>query len=163
MYVALHEVTWSMVVWCTQNWLRDGSSFMWHQPCQHCKYTTLWIFKKPALKSQSLLLNHLWAQWVCSRERRIALYKWSSSVSLLSLNRLIAGGLVVFSTISRVSLFEVDDFLVGARFKKPHMTMLCCHGHMLLYWCSYWVRSSMKVKCTDTWGTFTGKKQHVLV
>ena len=39
--VALHEVTQSMVVWCTQNLRRDGSSFMWHQPCQHCKYTTL--------------------------------------------------------------------------------------------------------------------------
>ena len=41
MYVALHEVTWCMVVWCTQNLLRDGSSFMWHQPCQRYKYTTL--------------------------------------------------------------------------------------------------------------------------
>ena len=40
-YVALHEVTWSMVVWCTQDLGRDGCSFMWHQPCQRCKYTTL--------------------------------------------------------------------------------------------------------------------------
>ena len=39
-YVALHEVTWCMVVWCTQNLRQDGSSFMWHQPCQRCKYTT---------------------------------------------------------------------------------------------------------------------------
>ena len=39
-YVALHDVTWSMVVWCTQNLRRDGCSFMWHQPCQRCKYTT---------------------------------------------------------------------------------------------------------------------------
>ena len=30
----------SMVVWCTQDLRRDGSSFMWHQPCQRCKYTT---------------------------------------------------------------------------------------------------------------------------
>ena len=29
-----------MVVWCTQNLRRDGCSFMWHQPCQRCKYTT---------------------------------------------------------------------------------------------------------------------------
>ena len=28
------------VVWCTQNLRRDGCSFMWHQPCQRCKYTT---------------------------------------------------------------------------------------------------------------------------
>ena len=42
MYVALHEVTWCVVVWCTQNVRRDGCSYMWHQPCQHCdsKYTT---------------------------------------------------------------------------------------------------------------------------
>ena len=39
-YVALHEVTWSIVVWCTQDLRRDGCSFMWHQPCQRCKYTT---------------------------------------------------------------------------------------------------------------------------
>ena len=36
----LHEITWCMVVWCTQNLRRDGSSFMWHQPCQRYKYTT---------------------------------------------------------------------------------------------------------------------------
>ena len=29
-----------MVVRCTQNLRRDGSSFMWHQPSQRCKYTT---------------------------------------------------------------------------------------------------------------------------
>ena len=29
-----------MVVWCTQNLRRDGCSFMCHQPCQRCKYTT---------------------------------------------------------------------------------------------------------------------------
>ena len=40
MYVALHEVTWCMVVWCTQNLRRDGCSFMWNQPCQRSKYTT---------------------------------------------------------------------------------------------------------------------------
>ena len=40
MYVALHEVTWCMVVWCKQDLRRDGCSFMWHQPCQRCKYTT---------------------------------------------------------------------------------------------------------------------------
>ena len=29
----------------------DGSSFMWHQPCQRCKYTTLVDIKKCAIKS----------------------------------------------------------------------------------------------------------------
>ena len=37
-YVALHEVTWCMVVWCTQNLRRDGSSSMWHQLCQRCNW-----------------------------------------------------------------------------------------------------------------------------
>ena len=40
-YVTLHEVKRCMDVWCTQNLRRDGSSFMWHQPCQPgWKYTT---------------------------------------------------------------------------------------------------------------------------
>ena len=30
---------------------RDGSSFMWHQPCQRCKYTTLVDIQKCATKS----------------------------------------------------------------------------------------------------------------
>ena len=46
MYVALHEVTWCMVVWCTQNLHQDDSSFMWHQSCQHCKHTTSVDVKK---------------------------------------------------------------------------------------------------------------------
>ncbi len=51
MYVALHEVTWSMVVWCTQNLRRDGCSFMWHQPCQRCKYTTSVDIQKTRYKA----------------------------------------------------------------------------------------------------------------
>ena len=50
MYVALHEVTWCMVVWCTQNLRRDGCSFMWHQPCQCSKYTTSVDIQKPHYK-----------------------------------------------------------------------------------------------------------------
>ena len=37
--------------WCTQNLRRDGSNFMWHQPCQHCKYTTSMDIQKRAIKS----------------------------------------------------------------------------------------------------------------
>ena len=40
LHVALREVTWCIVVWCGQELRRDGCSFMWHQPCQRCKYTT---------------------------------------------------------------------------------------------------------------------------
>ena len=54
--VALHEVTWYMVVWCTQNLRRDGCSFMWHQPCQHCKYTTLVDIQKTRYKK---LVTHV--------------------------------------------------------------------------------------------------------
>ena len=50
-YVALHEVTWSMVVWCTQDLRRDGCSFMWHQPCQRCKYTTSVDIQKTLYKA----------------------------------------------------------------------------------------------------------------
>ena len=32
---ACSDMTWSMVVWCTQNVRRDGSGFMWHQPCNN--------------------------------------------------------------------------------------------------------------------------------
>ena len=40
-----------MVVWCTQNLRRDGCSFMWHQPCQRCKYTTSVDIQKTRYKS----------------------------------------------------------------------------------------------------------------
>ena len=46
---------WCMVIWCTQNLRQDGSSFMWHQPCQHCKYTTLVDIQKRAIKNWSLM------------------------------------------------------------------------------------------------------------
>ena len=46
-----------MVVWYTQDLRRDGCSFMWHQPCRRCKYTTSVDIQKM---------------------RRIALYKRSS-------------------------------------------------------------------------------------
>jgi len=67
MYVALHEVTWYMVVWCTQNLHRDGSSFMWHQPCLRCKYTT----------SMDILKNALYKKLVTHVESHV------SAVSLL--------------------------------------------------------------------------------
>ena len=39
-----------MVVWCTQNLRRDGICFMWHQPCQCCKYSTSVDSQKRAIK-----------------------------------------------------------------------------------------------------------------
>ena len=53
---------------------RDGSSFMWHQPCQRCKYTTSVIFHKTlykAIHSCRITCEHSEP----ARERRIALYK----------------------------------------------------------------------------------------
>ena len=34
---------------------QDSSSFMWHQPCQRCKYTTSVDIQKCAIKSYSLM------------------------------------------------------------------------------------------------------------
>ena len=76
MYVALHEVTWCMVVWCTQNLHQDGSSFEWHQLCQRCKYTALVDIKKMHYKNPVTHVELNYASTV--RERRIALYKRSS-------------------------------------------------------------------------------------
>ena len=52
---------------------RDGSSFMWHQPCQRCKYTTLLDIKKRVIKRWSLMQNHMRAQRVCSRAENSAI------------------------------------------------------------------------------------------
>ena len=74
--MALHEVTWCMVAWCTQNFRRDGSSFVWHQPCQRCKYTT-------SVDIQNALLKAIHScRITCERSEsarqwRIALYKQS--------------------------------------------------------------------------------------
>ena len=46
---------------------RDGSSFMWHQPRQCCKYTTSVDIQKYAIKSYWLMFTHMRAQWVCLR------------------------------------------------------------------------------------------------
>ena len=46
---------------------RDGSSFMWHQPCQCCKYSASVDIQKCSIKSYLLMENHMGAQWVCSR------------------------------------------------------------------------------------------------
>ena len=53
---------------------RDGSSFMWHQPCQRCKYTTSVEIEKRAVKS------YYSCRFTCersesARERRTAQYK----------------------------------------------------------------------------------------
>ena len=76
-YVALHEVTRCMVVWCIQNAPRltlSGSRFLWHQPCQRCKYTTSVDIQKRAIKTiQSCRITCDRSE--SAREPRIALYK----------------------------------------------------------------------------------------
>ena len=72
-----------MVVWCTHNLRRDGSSFMWHQPCQRCKYTTSvdiqpknnnnkTRYKKKAVHSCRITYDRSES---VARERRTAAYK----------------------------------------------------------------------------------------
>ena len=62
MYVALHEVTWCMVVWCTQNLHWDGCSFMWLKSTTVASAVTSvsiplqWIFKKHTIKK---LVTHV--------------------------------------------------------------------------------------------------------
>ena len=53
-YVVLHEVTWSWL-YGVHRTRRDGSSFMWHQPRQRCKYTTSVDIQKRAI----LLFTHV--------------------------------------------------------------------------------------------------------
>ena len=66
MYVDLHEVTWRGAwLYGVHRTCWDGSSFMWHQPCQHRKYTTLVDIQKHAIKSYSLMQNHIRAQELC--------------------------------------------------------------------------------------------------
>ena len=69
-YVALHEVTWCMVVWCTQNLRRDGSSFMW--PAMPALSVHHFLVKKKK-KSHSCRITCERSE--SARERRIALYK----------------------------------------------------------------------------------------
>ena len=60
---------------CLQNKLLNGykrwQQFMWHQPCQCCKYTTAVdikkIYIKKTIKKLSLMQNHIQVQQVCSR------------------------------------------------------------------------------------------------
>ena len=74
-YVALHEVTWCMVVWCTQNMRLDGSSSMWHQPCQRCEHTAAVDIQKTHYKKSSHSCKITCERSESARERRIALYK----------------------------------------------------------------------------------------
>ena len=62
-----------MVVWCTQNMHSDGSTFMWHQPCNN--QVALWIVRTHYEKA---IVTHskLYAMSTVSLlEQRIALYK----------------------------------------------------------------------------------------
>ena len=75
-YVALREVTWCMVVCCTQNLRRDGCSFMWHQPCQRCKYTTSVDIQKTRYKKLVTHVEpHESAESLLKRAEKIVLYK----------------------------------------------------------------------------------------
>ena len=51
MYVALHEVTRCMVVWCIIQNAPRWQHIMWHQPCQRCKYTTSVDIQKTRYKN----------------------------------------------------------------------------------------------------------------
>ena len=44
------------------SYICSSSSFMWHQPRQRCKYTTSVDIQKRAIKTRSLMQNHMRAQ-----------------------------------------------------------------------------------------------------
>ena len=54
---------------------RDGGRFMWHQPCQRCKYTTSVDIQKRAIKQASHSCRIPCERSESARERRITLYK----------------------------------------------------------------------------------------
>ena len=67
---AKHAYTLRMCMWLYMKWhgawlygvhrtRRDGSRFLWHQPCQCCKYTTSVDIQKHAIKGYSLMWNHM--------------------------------------------------------------------------------------------------------
>ena len=45
-----------MIVWCTQNLRRDGSSFTWHQPCNNQRALSVHHRYK---RTQLLIENHM--------------------------------------------------------------------------------------------------------
>ena len=66
-----------MVVWCTQNLRRDGSSFTWHQPCQRCKYTTSVDIQKSSYKK---LVTH--TQFHASSESLLESGEWRYIIAI---------------------------------------------------------------------------------
>ena len=50
---------------------QNSSNFMWHQPYQHCKYTTS-VDSKMCQKMLFNMWNHNWVQWVCLRAENSA-------------------------------------------------------------------------------------------
>ena len=62
---------------------RDGSSFMWHQPCQRCKYTTWVDIQKCAIKKEAIHSCRITCERSeCAPERRIVLYKSDQQLGL---------------------------------------------------------------------------------
>ena len=78
-YVVLHEVTW---LYGVHRMHRDSSSFMWHQPCQRCKYTTSVDIQKHAIKKLVTCAKSC-EHSESAREQKIVLYKSDQQQQLL--------------------------------------------------------------------------------
>ena len=63
--MALHEVTWCMVVWCTQNLRRDGSCFMWYCTSHNSTVSTplQWIFKNSDMSEMCANWSFMQQDW----------------------------------------------------------------------------------------------------
>ena len=68
-YVALHEVTWAWLYGVHRTCAETAAVSCGTSHASAVSTPLRWIFfKKRAIKSQSLMLNHTRAQWVCSRD-----------------------------------------------------------------------------------------------
>ena len=90
-----------------------SSSFMWHQPCQRCKYTTSAEIQKHYKKPFIGIESH--ASAVSARERRIALYKSDQQQQQNQFNLKPLLGLV------QIKVFSVT---CCSRFSNPSATQV---------------------------------------
>ena len=85
------------------NFRRDGCSFMWHQPCQRCKYTTSVDIKKQkkTKKRAAKLVTH-----VEPHASAVSLFKRAENSRYISDHQSIKSGRPYFRYDSKTVLFN---------------------------------------------------------
>ena len=105
---------------------RDSSSFMWHQPCQCCKYTTLVDIFKNYKKVFTNVESH--ASTVSAWEWRTALYKMINNNTAHNASS-VRGMIIIFSGLDSNNAEKLLDSLTSlsctkAYTVKPSLTEL---------------------------------------